>query len=180
MKTKRIFNQLLKPYKTIAKEVCGSYTDIRVVTGHNFCCYCRTGYDLEIEVPIFEDTMGRKTFYNKMKKRLKACGLDLDLSSEILSFLHELGHIYTYNSWNDFKYILGTKAIQKIQALPFVCNSYKLTNKCFDFYYNLKLEKNADSWAMEFIRNNVEQVQNWDKMLKKNYKKYLPKLLTIK
>ena len=68
MKTKRYFNQILKPYKNIIKEMTGNYTDIRVTIGEKFCCFCRDNYDLEIEIPVFEDIAGSKAFNEKMKK----------------------------------------------------------------------------------------------------------------
>ena len=175
MKTKRYFNQILKPYKNIIKELTGSYTDINVVIGSNFCCYCREDYDKEIEIPLFEDTMGRVTFHNKMKRKLKEYGIDDEFSCEILSFLHEVGHIYTYNKWADFKYTIGTRLIEKIQ--PLFKNSYKMTNFFFNLYYSFKLESNADHWAMDYIKYHKEQVHKWEYAIAKNYNYVLPKMI---
>ena len=60
MKTKRYFNQILKPYKTIAKEIFGKYTDVEIVIGEKFCCYCQDKNDLSIEIPVTEDPVGTK------------------------------------------------------------------------------------------------------------------------
>lgn len=175
MKTKRYFNQLLKPYKNIIKEIAGNYTDIRVVTGKKFCCYCRDNYDLEIEVPLTEDILGHKAFYAKMKNRLKEFNIQGQYSSEILSFLHEVGHIYTYNKWNDWKYMRATYLITLIQMN--FSNSKKVLDWAYKKYFNLKLEYNADKWAMTYIKEHQAQVQEWDRQLAENYKKYIPKLL---
>ena len=177
MKTKRIFNQLLKPYKTIIKYIFNDYTTVRVTTGSSFCAWCRDDEDLEINVPIFEKEMGAKAFQKKMQKRLKEFKIQGKYSPELLSFLHEIGHIQTYNKWNDFKYILGTHLITALQATKLFRNSYKLTNWCFQKYFNLKLEYNADKWAMEFIKHNRLLCKQWDKMIHQNYVKYLPKLM---
>lgn len=177
MKIKRIMNQILKPYKSIIKEIRGNYTDIEVIYGTNFCCYCKPEYDLQIEIPIFEDVLGHNAFYNKMQRRLKEYDIQETFSSEILSFLHEIGHIYTYNKWNDFVYIRATALIENLQSLNFIANSEKLTNWLFEKYFNLALERNADKWAMEYIKTHLEQVKKWEKQIDKNYKKYIPKML---
>lgn len=175
MKTKRYFNQILKPYKTIVKDITGNYTDIRVTTGNKFCCFCRDDYDLEIEVPVFENVMGSQAFNEKMQKRLVEYGIAETYSNEILSFLHEIGHIYTYNKFNDFMYIKMTNLIQKIQAI--FCNSEKVTKWAYQKYFNLALEKNADKWAMNYIKNNQEQVKKWEQLIATNYAKILPKMI---
>ena len=175
MKTKRYFNQILKPYKTIIKDITGNYTDIRVTIGEKFCCFCREDYDLEIEIPVFEDISGSKAFNEKMQRRLKEYGIQEQYSNEILSFLHEIGHIYTYSKFNDFMYIRMTNLIQKIQAI--FCNSEKVTNWMYQKYFNLALEKNADKWAMEYIKEHPEQVKEWEQAIAKNYIKILPKLV---
>ena len=177
MKTKRVFNQIIKPYKKIIKEITGNYTDIRVSIGEKFCCFCREEYDLEIEIPIFEDKMGSQAFNTKMQKRLIEYNIQEQYSNEILSFLHEIGHIYTYSKINDFIYIKMTKIIQMIQAM--FCNSQIVTQWAYQKYFNLALEKNADKWAMQYIKEHQEQVKEWDIMLSKNYKKTIPKLLNI-
>lgn len=175
MKTKRYFNQILKPYKAIIKDITGNYTDIRVTIGEKFCCFCREDYDLEIEIPVFEDISGSKAFNEKMQRRLKEYGIQEQYSNEILSFLHEIGHIYTYSKFNDFMYIRMTNLIQKIQAI--FCNSEKVTNWMYQKYFNLALEKNADKWAMEYIKEHQEQVKEWEQAIAKNYTKILPKLV---
>ena len=176
MKIKRVFNQIIKPYKKIIKDITGNYTDIRVTIGSNFCCFCRDVEDLEIEVPIFEDIMGHQAFINKMHKRLKQYNIQGDYTPEILSFLHEIGHIYTYNKINDFIYCKATTLITKLQA-KFFSNSKLMTNLCYKAYFNLALERNADKWAMTYIKEHQEQVQEWQELLNKNYKKIIPKFL---
>ena len=44
-------------------------------------------------------------------------------------------------------------------------------------YFNLALEKNADKWAMEYIKEHQEQVREWEQAIAKNYAKILPKLV---
>lgn len=175
MKTKRYFNQILKPYKNIIKEITGNYTDIKITIGEKFCCFCRDNYDLEIEIPVFEDIAGSKAFNEKMQNRLKEYGIQEQYSNEILSFLHEIGHIYTYNKFNDFMYIKMTNLIMKIQAI--FCNSVKVTNWAYQKYFNLALERNADKWAMNYIKENQEQVRKWEQLIAKNYAKILPKMI---
>ena len=170
MKTKRYFKLLLKPYNIILKNFD---EDIRISIGTKFCCFPQLE-EKEIEIPIFEDKKGRKAFYEKMQRRLKEYGIDGNFSSEILSFLHEIGHIYTYSRFNEIKYNLGNILIQELQAkFP----NPKYLNFFFNWYFNLKLEKNADKWAMNYIKEHQEQVEQWQEMLQENYNKIIPKFI---
>ena len=170
MKTKRYFKLILKPYRVILKHFD---KDIRISIGKTFCCFPQLE-EKEIEIPIFENKLGRKAFYNKMNKRLKEYNINGEFSSEILSFLHELGHIYTYKRINEIKYNIGTMIIQSIQAK--LC-SPTLLDFFYNWYFNLKLEKLADKWAMNFIKENQELVEDWQIMLQENYNKIIPKFV---
>lgn len=170
MKTKRYFKLILKPYNVILKNFD---KNIRISIGTKFCCFPQLK-EKEIEIPIFENTNGRNAFYNKMQKRLKEYKITGEFSSEILSFLHEIGHIYTYTRLNEIKYNFATALLQEIQAK--FCNP-KYLNFFYNCYFNLKLEKNADKWAMNFIKNNQELVESWQEMLQENYNKVMPKFI---
>lgn len=170
MKTKRYFKLILKPYRIILKHFD---QDIRISIGQKFCCFPQLE-EKEIEIPIFEKTNGRIAFYNKMQKRLKEYGIQGEFSSEILSFLHEIGHIYTYTRFNEIKYNFGTTLIQEVQAR---FTNPKYLDFFFNCYFNLKLEKNADKWTMEFIKENQELVEEWQEMLQENYNKIIPKFV---
>lgn len=170
MKTKRYFKLILKPYRIILKHFD---QDIRISIGQKFCCFPQLE-EKEIEIPIFEKTSGRIAFYNKMQRRLKEYGIQGEFSSEILSFLHEIGHIYTYTRFNEIKYNFGTTLIQEVQAR---FTNPKYLDFFFNCYFNLKLEKNADKWAMEFIKENQELVEEWQEMLQENYNKIIPKFV---
>lgn len=170
MKTKRYFKLILKPYNAILKTFD---RDIRISIGQKFCCFPQLE-DAEIEIPIVENKIGRQTFHKKMERRLAEYGIQGSFSTELLSFLHEIGHIYTYKKINDITYRIGTTIIQELQA--------KFTNpKYLDFFYNwyfnLKLERLADKWAMKFIKENQELVEQWQEMIDNNYRKVLPKLI---
>lgn len=178
-RVQKTVNKILKPYREIIKELTGSYTNIKITMGTSFCCYCDDVNDLEIVIPLTEDKYSAEAFYNKMTKKLEKVGITDFYSSEILSFLHEIGHIYTYNKWNDWKYKKITPIIPKIQGLYFIRNSRVLTNLCFKWYWNLALEKNADNWAIDFIKLNPAKVQEWQDKIQKNYKS-LEKVLTSK
>lgn len=175
MKIKKMINKILKPYRVILKEIFGNYTDVRVSLGKSFCCYCRDMEDLEIEIPFIEDPLGSKAFNDKMKRKLKQYNIQENFSNEILSFLHEVGHIFTYNKFNDFTYCKVAPIIPKIQA-KFFSNNLTMTNLCFKIYFGLALEKKADKWAMNFIKKNTEQVKQWESMLNKNYQKVFAQL----
>ena len=168
MKTKRYFKLILKPYRIILKHFD---KDIRISIGTKFCCFPQLE-EQEIEIPIFEDKFGRKAFHDKMNRRLQEYNIKGEFSCEILSFLHEIGHIYTYKRINEIKYNIGTTIIQELQAK---FTNPKYLNFFFNWYFNLKLEKLADKWAMTFIKDNQELVENWQNMLQDNYNKVIPK-----
>lgn len=170
MKIKKIVNKILKPYQKILNEIFGDYTTVKVTMGKSFCCYCRDLEDLEIEIPLIEDPLGTVAFYKKMCNKLEEFGIKENYNSEILSFLHEIGHIKTYNKLNDFTYCKIAPMITKIQH-TFFKNSLTMTNLCFKWYFNLALERKADEWAMIYIKNHQAQVKEWEKMLMNNYKK---------
>ena len=109
-----------------------------------------------------------------MQKRLKQYNIQGQYSSEILSFLHEIGHIYTYTRFNEIKYNFCTTLIKEIQAKH---TNPKYLNFFYNCYFNLKLEKLADQWAMNFIKNNQELVDQWQIMLQENYNKVMPKFI---
>ena len=170
MKTKRYFKLILKPYNVILKHFD---SDIRISIGKTFCCFPQLE-EKEIEISIVEDIAGRTAFYNKMQKRLKQYNIQGQYSSEILSFLHEIGHIYTYTRFNEIKYNFCTTLIKEIQAKH---TNPKYLNFFYNCYFNLKLEKLADQWAMDFIKNNQELVDQWQIMLQENYNKVMPKFI---
>lgn len=176
MKIKKIQNQILKPYRRILKEITGSYTQIKVSIGKSFCCYCRNIEDLEIEIPLIEEPLGTQAFIAKMNRKLKEYEIEEKFSNEILSFLHEVGHIYTYNKRNDFTYCFFANLITQLQH-KFFSNSLIMTNFLFKCYFNLALERKADNWAMIYIKHNTAQVKQWEKMLTKSYKKVFSKIL---
>ena len=109
-----------------------------------------------------------------MQKRLKQYNIQGQYSSEILSFLHEIGHIYTYTRFNEIKYNFCTTLIKEIQAKH---TNPKYLNFFYNCYFNLKLERLADKWAMDFIKNNQELVDQWQIMLQENYNKVMPKFI---
>ena len=170
MKTKRYIKLILKPYRTILNYFD---KDIRVSIGTHFCCFPQLE-NKEIEVPIFENIIGTKAFNDKMKRRLKEYKIEGEFSSEILSFLHEIGHIYTYNRFNNIKYNFANILIKFLQAK--FCSA-KYVDFFYNWYFNLALEKNADKWAMNFIKENQELVENWQNMLQSNYIKVMPKFI---
>ena len=100
MKTKRYFKLVLKPYNIIMKYFD---KDIKVVIGQKFCCFPQLEQP-EIEIPIVENKIGRQTFHKKMERRLKENKIEGQFTTEILSLLHEIGHIYTYKKINDITY----------------------------------------------------------------------------
>ena len=145
MKTKRYFKLILKPYNVILKNFD---EDIRISIGTKFCCFPQLE-EKEIEIPIFEDKKGRKAFYEKMQRRLKEYKINGEFSSEILSFLHEIGHIYTYEEQNEEEYTRDT------ELLSLLFKEKKLSAKQLnEFYVRLPLETNATKWAIDFAMQN--------------------------
>ena len=171
MKTKAYSKLILKPYKIILKHF--NNKNMKVEIGRTFCCYPQLKEKI-ICIPILERVTGSDAFYDKMKKRLKKSKIEGEFSNEILSFLHEIGHIYTYKKINEITYVLGATLIKKIQAK---FTNPKYLNFFYNCYFNLKLEKLADKWAINFIKENQELVEDWQDMIQINYNKVLPKFV---
>ena len=144
--------------------------------GKFFCCYCRDNENLEIEIPFVEEPLGAKAFNEKMNKRLLKAGIEEKYSNEILSFLHEIGHIKTYSKINDFTYCKIATLITFLQN-NFFADSKTMTDLCFKWYFSLALEKNADKWVIEYIKDHKIQVRQWETMLANNYKQIFKKVI---
>lgn len=176
IKTKKCFNKILQPYRVIAQEVCGNYNDIQMHMGPEFCCFPDKNYISQIDIPLIEEQIGQKMFNTKMKNKLEKANINDNISNELLSFLHEIGHIYTYNKFYAMTYTIMAGMIQKLYKAPINKNVKERLQK---IYFNLALERRADQWAIDYIKNNLEQVKQWDVMLTNNYKKHLPRLCKL-
>ena len=110
------------------------------------------------------------TFRDYVKELNSKC----KFNTLLLGILHEIGHIYTYTRFNEIKYNFCTTLIKEIQAKH---TNPKYLNFFYNCYFNLKLERLADKWAMDFIKNNQELVDQWQIMLQENYNKVMPKFI---
>ena len=175
MKTKKYAKLLLQPYYKIIKEIYGEYCITLSITD-KFTSYPMLERQ-EIEIPIKEQKIGAKAFNEKMKKKLKDFNIQNNYTPELLSFLHEIGHLHTVKNKRQIKsYYRKVIIIQFLQA-HFFKNSIALTKLCYQIYFNLKMEKLADEWAMLYIKNHPEQVNRWSIMLSKSNKKNIPRFL---
>lgn len=176
IKRKKCFNKILQPYRVIAQEVCGNYNDIQMHIGPEFCCFPDKNYISQIDIPLIDEKMGREMFYTKIKNKLRKNNVNENVSVELLSFLHEIGHIYTYNRFYSITYTIAKELIQWLYQAPI---NKSIKEKLQKIYFNLALEKRADQWAIDYIKNNLEQIKQWDIMLNNNYKKHLPRLCKL-
>lgn len=138
-----IENLILENYRNILCKL--GLEDIEIEIGTGFYSYPSIN---TIEVPMFEtNPEGAKYFYNDFIKRL---GTN-ECSLETASFLHEIGHIQTYNKMNDIIYCIFAPIISFLQNH---CKSkfiFKLMQK---FYFALPLEKRATEWAIKILKEN--------------------------
>lgn len=152
--------EILEFYKMILNNF---NKQIQVELGQKFSCYPLLDTP-KITIPLKENKNGKQAFDNKIKNKFKRNNIDIILSHELISFLHELGHIETYTIINDIRYRIGKKLIQKLQEL---LPNEKYLNFFYNCYFNLKLEKLADKWLINYVKNNLHQVQQWDSILQK-------------
>ena len=78
---------------------------------------------------------------------------DIEVSEFIFSILHEVGHCMTWDrflpqQWEELCYKGAS-----------IVNIYE--------YYKLPHEKEANDWAVEYIRNHSKRIAKWDKRFKK-------------
>lgn len=82
-----------------------------------------------------------------------------DISYQTITFLHELGHIITNPSQkklNDYY-----KQVGFIQDS--ISDINNIDKEILIKYFTLELEKVADNWAFETIKNNYEVIKRLDK-----------------
>ena len=133
---------ILKDYRNILCKL--GLEDIEIEIGTGFYSYPSIN---TIEIPIFEtNPEGAKYFYNDFIKRL---GTN-ECSLKTASFLHEIGHIQTYNKMNDIIYCIFAPIISFLQNHFKNKFIFELAQKS---YFALPLEKQATEWAIKNFKN---------------------------
>lgn len=124
--------------------------------------YCYPSLKL-IEMPKFETEEGKKDFLKSIEKKLPQDKKDYlnYVPENVWSFLHEVGHIQNnHNSRSLIRIIsnlLGQLGLEKIANL---------------FYFQMKEEKEATQWAIDYVLHNEEIVYKFSNEIYKSYKRY--------
>lgn len=88
-------------------------------------------------------------FYNKFK-----------INNLILSILHEVGHCFTHNEELEEEYNIDTELLNKMEE-----NGYLTKRQQCDFYVRLELERLATQWAIDFCKNNLKFVKDFQEKI---------------
>lgn len=86
----------------------------------------------------------------------------INVNYDLLSILHEIGHIETYNKINNF-----TQQVQKVELNQKYNNfnaataSYEELKQMFFEYFNFALERPATEWAINFALTHKDLLKKY-------------------
>ena len=100
-----------------------------------------------------------KTFTDYARKK----GFPEKLDIFVLSLLHEIGHHKTID-YVPFHIRLGNKIMKKIYDLSIKIN-YGWLEKVAYKYYDLYVERIATEWAINYAKENIEELINLEKSI---------------
>jgi len=140
--------------KKIAKNLLKNLglSNIKVKYGNDYSI-CTTTKKPFITIPknIVVPCAETQVWYNDF---CKANGIEIDF--DWFGLFHEIGHIITFddienyhNSKDEITIMLALEIIDLSQAV--------------NRYYEIEQEKNANSWALNFIKENYEVVKDFEK-----------------
>lgn len=158
--------KVLKAYTSLAHYV---NKDIKVIKGTtDWCSYPEL---CQVEVPQLVTEQGTQAFLNSIAQQLPADKQELVniIPDFMWSFLHEIGHIQCKHN---------SRADVPIRGLVNIISKLgweKMANK---IYFNLKEEKQATKWAVDFVMLEPQAVEDFTKKILKRYEKYYKKVLT--
>ena len=93
----------------------------------------------------------------------KKLGLKYEVPIFILCFLHEVGHYFTFENFEEDE-------LYKYRDIKVKLGD---SDEDFEKYYNIPDELAATMWAIDFINNNPQDIENLDKELCKAFKKFI-------
>lgn len=121
---------------------------------HMSDCFCYEPDTEEIGITLFEDNDANREWAKYLKDTF-----NFTLTRENLfamSVLHELGHHYTVDYFNDDEW--AEQASEKLLNL--------LTGSArYQAYYNQPIEKAATMWAVEVFNENKKVMRAWNHRL---------------
>lgn len=148
--------KVLNKYRQVAKYID---REIKIKKGNEWACYVE---DKIITIPQIESEEGNAEFRKSIEKILPIT-LEIDIiSDEMWSLLHEVGHIQKGKRYND----------NIIRGLANIFSKLSLNRLANAIYFNLKEEKEATQWAVNYVNKNVNIVQRFDRELGKTYRNF--------
>jgi hypothetical protein len=157
-------SKIIEIYQNLANTVDN---EIVVESGNDFSCCI---IDKNISIPLLADIRETENFLKSIAKITKHnikynCVNKID--SNLISFLHEIGHIQT--DQQDLISNIGRKLANFIYK-------YSKTVGAF-IYYNLPEEKRASKWAVDYISTHYAKVKAFQVVLRNKYNKFYSDLL---
>lgn len=84
---------------------------------------------------------------------------DVDIDIYIVSLMHEVGHIFTREQFDDEAWQADCDAKNRIDAgMALLKNDEESVEALYNEYFNLPDEKAATLWGLNYIRNNFEEI----------------------
>lgn len=82
------------------------------------------------------------------------------INNLILSILHEIGHCFTHQEELEHQYNLDTNLLNELEE-----NGLLTKKQQCDFYVRLELETLATQWAINFCKNNLQFVRDYQEKI---------------
>ena len=130
-------------------------------------CYRNNDFEaqvLENKIGIADHIAWDKTMEYSFISLVQKIGLWEDTYLGTLVFLHELGHLQTWEEFSRFDELLYI-AMDKIIMWVLGASRNKLYGAVNYFYQRVPQEKRATQWAIDFVNENSQAVEELEKIL---------------
>lgn len=152
-------------FETILTEIASTFGVSKVIIADD-CCYWDDSKTIWIKVVDDE--------YDKMFMEFVSERFDIEIGSSLLiGLLHEIGHYETIDEISELVQDMSNKENDRIEQEMKDTENWNEIRRLEWQYFNLPDEIMATYWAVDFIKNNFQLVNIWNKRLQKAYEAFL-------
>jgi hypothetical protein len=152
-------------FETILTEIASTFGVDKVIIADD-CCYWSDSHTIWIKIVDDE--------YDKMFMEFVSERFDIDIGSSLLiGLLHEIGHYETLDEMSELVIDMSDKENDRIEKEMKDTEDWNEIRRLEWQYFNLPDEIMATYWAVDFIKNNFQLVNIWNKRLQKAYEAFL-------
>lgn len=148
--------------------------ELNKYTEEKFGVTCRFGHQFQAlptdKIVYYAIMIGvemQEIFFNDVHNRFP----DIEVTDFTWLLFHEIGHCMTDDMWTqeDEDYF---RKQRKLFKKDFFTNEYELAN---EFYHTMPDEYFATKWASEYIRENPEEIEEFEEMFYEAFTEFLTK-----